>query len=119
MRKKYSVTATAFDSKRRPLSTCKNLYDKSHPLQKHFALLAGESSEKIYQHAEFRACIQAGTSRVNSLLIQRFNNDSSMANARPCKTCRVMLKAFGVEYVEYTTPTGIIKEYTKDFETQT
>jgi len=58
-RKKFTLTATTFDRKGKVLSTSQNMYNKSHPLQKHFSKLAGESEFKCWQHAEFAAIIKA------------------------------------------------------------
>ena len=109
-RKRYQITATAFDRKGRILSTQQNDYRRSHPLFKFFAIMAGESEEKIYKHAEFAACISAGKKDIHTVLVQRFHSNGDPANAEPCKTCKLVLKNFGVKKVYYTTSEGI-KEY--------
>ena len=106
-RKRYNITATAFDKKGRVLSTGKNEYNRSHPLYKHFAILAGESGQKIYKHAEFSACISAGKKEIYSILVQRHHSNGDPANAEPCKTCKIMLKSFGVKKVIFTHEDGI------------
>lgn len=110
MRKQYHITATCFDKKGRVISTGVNEYQRSHPLFKHFAVISGESEEKIYKHAEFSACIAAGKKEIHSILVQRHSNDGTPANAAPCKICQNMLKAFGVKKVIYTHEQGM-KEY--------
>lgn len=113
-RKRYQITATCYDKRGRVISTGVNLYNKSHPLYKHFAVLAGESEEKIWQHAEFSACIAAGKKEIHSIFVERYHKDGSMANAEPCKTCKLMLKAFDVKTIRYTHDDGmkeIINEY--------
>lgn len=109
-RKRYELIATAFDRKGRILGAGVNEYHRSHPLMKIYAEKAGESSCKIYKHAELSAVLSAGNKKVHSLLVQRFNNDGSPALAMPCPTCQAMLKDFGVKLVKYTTKEGI-KEY--------
>lgn len=110
-RKKYQITTTAFSKSGAVLSTAQNDYKRSHPLSKHFSLLAGESEHKDKLHSELAAVLQAGKSGVHSVLVQRFHNNGELANAKPCKACQLMLKAFGVRLVRYTTEDGI-KEYT-------
>ena len=107
MRKKYEITATAFDKRGRPIGTGVNQYNRSHPLQKYFSVKAGLSDERIYLHAEVAAILQAGKKGVDSLFIQRFHNNGEMANAHPCKSCIEALKAFGVRMVRYTHEDGI------------
>lgn len=109
-RKRYEVIATTFDKKGRVLGTGVNDYRKSHPLVKTCSIIAGESEQKDKLHAEFSAVLASGRKTVHSILVQRFNNDGSLALAAPCPTCQVMLKSFGVRIVRYTHPQGI-KEY--------
>jgi cytidine deaminase len=109
-RSRYSLVATCFDKKGRPLGTGINEYNRSHPLMKHFALQAGESEQKIFKHAELSAVLAAGNKDIHSILVQRFKVDGTMANAMPCPTCQAMLKSFGVKLVRYTHDDGI-KEY--------
>jgi deoxycytidylate deaminase len=110
VRKKYYITATAFDKKGRVISTGVNEYNRSHPLFKAMSVLAGESEEKIYKHAEFSACIAAGRKEIYSLLVQRHHNNGEPANAEPCRTCKLVLKYFGVKKVLYTHEEGL-KEF--------
>lgn len=104
---RYELIATAFDRKGKILGAGVNNYRKSHPLMRMYAEKAGESSMKIYKHAELSAILAAGNKQVHSLLIQRFDNYGEPALAMPCLTCQTMLKDFGVRYVKYTTPSGI------------
>jgi deoxycytidylate deaminase len=109
-RKRYTIVATCFDKKGRVLGAGTNNYNKSHPLMLHFAVKAGESDEKIYQHAELNAVLQSGRKDIHSILVQRFHDNGDMALAKPCPTCQAMLKGFGVKLVRYTTNEGI-EEY--------
>lgn len=106
-RKKYQITATAFDKRGRPISTGISQYTRSHPLQKYFSVKAGLSDERIYLHAEVAAIIQAGKRNIDSVFVQRFHNNGDMANAHPCPSCCEALKAFGVRLVRYTDSDGI------------
>ena len=116
MRKRITIVATAFDKKGRAIGTGVNDYRKSHPLSKLYAEKAGESPEKIYKHAELSAILQAGNKDVYSMLVQRFDASGMPALAKPCKTCQVMLKDFGVKFVQYTSESGIIWQDVNDFE---
>ena len=109
-RKRYTIVATCFDRKGRVLGTGTNNYNKSHPLMFHFAVKAGDSTEKIYQHAELNAVLQSGRKDIHSILVQRFHDNGDTALAKPCPTCQAMLKGFGVKLVRYTTNEGI-EEY--------
>lgn len=106
-RKQFTLVATTFDKKGRAITTSTNNNSKTHPLQKHFSVLAGESPEKAYLHAETAAMLQSGKAKVHSVLVQRFNNDGSPAMAKPCLACQGMLRAFGVRLVQYTTNKGV------------
>lgn len=105
--KKYHLVARCYDRRGRLLSTGENEYRRSHPLFKHFALQAGESAEKIYKHAEFSAVISAGKKVIDTIYVERFHKNGTLANAEPCKTCKVMLEAFGVRKVIYTHEDGL------------
>lgn len=108
-KKRYEIIATAMDKKGRILSTSKNDYLKSHPLFKSYSIRSGMSEQRIYLHAEFLACLRANA-EIHTMLVQRFHNDGSLANAEPCNTCKLVLKEFGVKRVQYTHEDGI-KEY--------
>lgn len=113
-RKRYAITASVFDRRGRHISTGQNDYQKSHPLVKHFALLAGESEHKHALHAEFSACLAARGKEVDSILVQRYDAFGKPKIARPCPTCRQMLKAFGVRIARYSTEDGIKEEFVED-----
>lgn len=102
-RKRFCVTATAFDKKGNIIGAGANSYTKSHPLMKHFAQVAGDSEEKIYMHAELAAVLSAGNRPIHRIFVQRYFSNGLSANAKPCPTCDAMLKAFGVKHIEYTT----------------
>lgn len=109
-RRRYEIIATTFDKKGRVIASAVNEYHRSHPLFKHFAVLAGESDQKIFKHAEFSAVLKSGDKEIDSILVQRFDLQGKPKLAKPCKTCQVMLKAMGVKTVRYTTEEGV-KEY--------
>lgn len=109
-RKRYEIVATCFDRKGRVISSAMNDYRKSHPLMKHFSILAGESEHKHAIHAELGACLAARGKEIDSILVQRYDAYGNQSLAKPCKACQEMLKSFGVKTVRYTSKEGI-KEY--------
>lgn len=107
MPKKYNISCIAFDRKGNPIGTGVNSYTKTHPLSKHFSLAAGESPEKNKIHAELAAVLDAGSRKVYSVFVSRFDADGTPALAKPCTSCQLMLKAFGVVLARYTDSDGI------------
>ena len=113
-RKRYTIVSTTYDKRGRPLATGLNDYQKSNPLMKHFAALAGESDQKIWKHSELDAVLQSRGKDIDSILVQRYDALGNPKLARPCPTCRKMLKAFGVRIARYSTEDGIKEEFVED-----
>ena len=108
MKKRYEILATARDKQGAFLSSATNSYIKSHPLQKHFAQLAGQPN-KIYLHAEIYALIRIQEHRANkihSITIERYDENHRMQDAKPCPICIEATKAFGIKKINYTTKEG-------------
>lgn len=99
--KRHHITAQCFDKRGRLLSTGVNSYTKSHPVQAHYARLAGQP-ERHFLHAEIAALLKAGDRVVHKISVTRFDAKGNPANAEPCPICKTAIKAFGVKYVEYT-----------------
>lgn len=114
-RKRYEIIASCFDKKGRHLSTSINNYRKSHPLMKHFAILAGESEHKHALHAELGAILSARGKDIDSILVQRFDSYGKMKLSRPCPTCRKIIEAFNIRKIMYTTEKGIVKEINEKY----
>lgn len=113
--KRYTITATALSKQGKVLGTATNQYHKSHPLAKLYSIKAGLSDQRVYIHAELGAILRTGDSKVNTtsvhtILVQRFHNNGALANAKPCKSCQLMLKDFGVKKIVYTDEDGM-KEF--------
>jgi tRNA(Arg) A34 adenosine deaminase TadA len=109
MRKKYKITAKAFDKKGNLLAQSENNYLKTHPLMKYFADKV-KLHDKLYLHAEILALIRCGDKKPYRLLIERYNIDGTMALAKPCPVCAEAIRAYDVSVLEYTTLNGIVKE---------
>jgi len=113
-RKRYVITAHTFDRKGKHIATGQNEYNRSHPLMRNFAVLAGESPEKCWKHAELSAVLNSRGKEIDSILVQRYDAFGNPKLARPCPTCRQMLKAFGVRIARYSTEDEIKEEFVED-----
>ena len=113
-RKKFELISTTFDKRGRPITTQRNSYSKSHPLQFYFSKKAGMHEDRVYLHSELHACIKSNGRKIHSILVQRFDADGSPADAKPCASCIEALKAYGVEKARWTTKNGIKEEFVED-----
>lgn len=93
-KKRCNIIATAYDARGRKLSTASNNYTKTHPIQAHFAKLAGQPERK-YLHAEILAIIRAGESRIHTLQITNLSGKLS----NPCPVCMAAIKAYGISRI--------------------
>lgn len=107
-RKRYLITASAFDRKGRAISTAENNYTKTHPLMQHFAEKVN-LHEKLYLHAEILSLIRAGEQKVHTLVVERFNSGKP-ALAKPCPVCAEAIRAYGVKIVRYSVDGGYAEE---------
>jgi len=100
--KKYSITAIIYDRRGNVLSLGKNSYVKTHPLQAHYAAVAGEP-HKMFLHAEIDAIIKCqDLSRAHKLVVFRYREDGSPALARPCAVCQAALRKTPIKIIEHT-----------------
>lgn len=100
-KQRQEVMAYAYDKRGRLISTGRNSYSKSHPLQHHFAVQAGRPSA-IFLHAELAALLAAGKRVVHRLVVVRKNKQGESVLAKPCDICQRAIKAYGVKYVEHS-----------------
>ena len=107
-KKRYCITASAFDAKGRLIATKVNQYNKTHPLQKHFAVLAGEPYKEAL-HSEIACLIACKDIAIDKIVVVRYDASGNLKLAKPCKTCQVALTAYGVREVHYSTENGIVK----------
>jgi deoxycytidylate deaminase len=102
MSKKFKMTAIIYDKRGRVLSIGKNSYIKTHPQQAEHARRAGEPY-KVYLHAEIAAIVKCKSlDKAHSIMIFRYLEDGSPAEARPCKICASAILASGIKIVEHT-----------------
>ena len=101
MKTRYAITAKAYDKRGRLLGVGCNSYTKTHPLQAHFAKMAGEPYRKNL-HAEIAAILKVGDKKIHKLQIFRFDKEDRPALSAPCKTCQEAIRAYGIKKVEYS-----------------
>ena len=101
-KKQHNLTAIIYDKRGRVLSIGKNSYVKTHPKQAEYARKYGEPS-KIYLHAEVDALIRCRKiEKAHKIVIFRFSEDGSPANARPCCICASAIRKAGILNIEHT-----------------
>jgi deoxycytidylate deaminase len=102
MKKRFSVTAIIYDKRGRILSVGVNSYVKTHPMMAEYARRAGEPN-KVFLHAEVAAITRCThIDRAHRIVVLRYTENGSPANARPCKICQAAIKATGIQLVEHT-----------------
>ena len=94
MKKRYLLHAETYDSRGRKLSEAYNNYSKTHPIQAHFASIAGQPS-RVYLHAEILAIIRAGERKIHTIKITNLNGKLSA----PCPVCMAAIKAYGISRI--------------------
>jgi tRNA(Arg) A34 adenosine deaminase TadA len=100
-RKKHVVSAIVYDKKGRRIAGAVNNYRKSHPIQAHFASLAG-SKERIYLHAEIAALLRCGTHIPHTLVVNRLNAKGESVCAKPCEVCSLAIKHWKIARVVHS-----------------
>ena len=98
---KHLITASLFNKRGMLLTQATNSYTKTHPAQRQYA---GESTAKIYLHAEIAALVKLrkGMSPYK-IVIERYGKDGRSRMAKPCPICERAIKAWNIKRVEYTT----------------
>lgn len=99
-KKRYNITAFAYDKKGKLLSVGKNSYTKTHPLQAKYAIKA-DRPLSIYLHAEIAAMIKA-RGKIHRIVVTRFDHKGKPKLARPCPACQLALHDYGVKHIEHT-----------------
>mgnify|MGYP003340732514 FL=1 len=101
MSQKYDIIAKCYDKRGRLLSVGTNSYEKTHPYQKHCAVMVGHSF-KEYLHAEIQAILRAKDQRIHKITVERYNKNGEPMLAKPCPICQYAINAFCITEVEYT-----------------
>ena len=92
--KRYTIIAKCYNKQGRLISEATNSYKKTHPIQKHFAELAGEP-KRIYLHAEILAILRAGDQPIHTISITNTNGKY----ADPCPVCLRAIQAYGIKRI--------------------
>lgn len=98
------LAAVISDKRGRILSYGVNSYQKSHPTQKFYAEKANKP-ESCFLHAEISALISltyANKMKVYRLSIARVLKNGEIGLARPCQSCQLAIKDYGIKCIEYT-----------------
>ena len=98
---KPTITASCIDYNGRVLATRQNSYNKTHPLQQHYALLANKPFN-IYLHAEISAIIACKKKKIHTIVITRFNKQGLPMNAKPCPICELAIKDYKIKRIIHT-----------------
>lgn len=100
MRRKHVVLAKTYSKRGRLLARATNSYTQTHPLQAHFARLAGRPGAQ-FLHAEIAALIKS-EGVVHKITVERYNAAGNPVLAKPCPICMLAIAAWGVKIVEHT-----------------
>lgn len=93
-KKKYTILAETYTSSGRRISYAYNNYNKTHPIQSHFAKLANQPA-RIYLHAEILAIIRAGSQKIHTIKITNLSGKLSS----PCPVCMKAISAYGIQRI--------------------
>lgn len=101
-RRQLNITAFLYDKAGHVLAVGKNSYTTTHALQIKYARKAG-LPDKRFLHAEIHAIAQCqDLSKVDRILVTRFNRQGKARMAKPCPICAAALQDLGITKVEYT-----------------
>lgn len=98
---KHTLKAYCYDKRGRLIASANNSYNRTHPLQKHFAILAGKP-EAIYLHAEIAAILRCGDRPIHKIRIERHTKDGKPARSKPCAICQLAIKVYNIKVIEHT-----------------
>ena len=99
-RKKYAITALAYNKAGKLIAVGKNSYVKTHPMQAKYANMVNKP-DALFLHAEIHALVQA-REPVHKLVVLRYDSNGTPRNAAPCEICQLAIKDFKVKHVEHT-----------------
>lgn len=99
---KQNICAIITDKKDRILSIGINFYNKSHPMQKKYAIKVG-NLDKIWLHAEINAITKVPYGKKPyAIYVARCGADDKPRLAKPCTICELAIKASGIQKIFYT-----------------
>ena len=99
---RWQTTATILDKRGIILSVGTNSYSKTHPIQAHYAKLAG-MDYKIYLHAEIDAIIKCPCiDKAHRIVVVRYTR-SGFGMAKPCPICQLAISNTPIKRIEWTS----------------
>ena len=101
-KQQQNVTAFVYDRKGTLLSTGRNSYLKSHPIQ-YRAAAAVNKPECIYLHAEVAALVKIKDwTKAHRIDVVRYMKDGTTGNAKPCPICSRIIGQTNIKIVNFT-----------------
>lgn len=100
MTTKYAITAMTYNKRGKLLSVGHNSYEKTHPLQAKLGKKSGRPAA-IYLHAEVAALLRS-REKVHKIVVFRYDKKGRPVNSKPCPSCQLAIKMFGVKVVQHT-----------------
>lgn len=102
MKKNYTVLATIYDRRGRPLAFGVNSYEKTHPLQAKYAHLCGLPA-KQFLHAEIAAIVRLKHPwKAHHIHVERYDKQGQPRPAKPCPICQRAIDALKIPIVTHT-----------------
>lgn len=107
-KKRYCITASAFDKRGRLIASANNSYKDSCSLMRYYAMKTG-NFQRVFNHAEVHCLAKAMKMNkvVDTLVIVRYDCSGRMKDSRPCEICQEAISDFKVRKVIYSTPNGM------------
>jgi len=100
---RQNIVAVAYDKRGRELAVGVNSYSKTHPLMAKFSA-STENPHRVYLHAELVALLKGSKrGKVHHIHVVRIKRNGSSGLAKPCSSCSLALKDFGVKSVTWST----------------
>lgn len=99
--KRQDVQAFAYDKRGRLLAVGFNSYVRTHTIQAKYAKRAGKPNA-IYLHAELDCLLKARKrGKIHKLVVTRIGAKGFLL-AKPCPSCELAIKEFGVKICTHT-----------------
>jgi tRNA(Arg) A34 adenosine deaminase TadA len=101
-RKRFELEATIYDKRGAVLSSGKNSYVKSHPIQAKYAKQIGRE-HAIFLHAEIHAILKCkNISLAHKIEISRYDSLGKPKLAQPCEICQLAIRDAGIKIITHT-----------------
>ena len=112
------LAAICVDKKGKVLGRGVNSYTRTHPLQKHFAIVAALPEEKVFLHAELQAVLRSRDKEIHTIdnlaLLSRDDNSSLNNSIFPAKRDKIKDLDKKGSFIPICTKNVFLKYYSKD-----